>query len=329
MEKAVSPWRFCVAPMIDWTDRWCRHFHRILTKEARLYTEMVASPALVHGDRERLLAAEPGMGPSALQLGGSDPAELAQCAKWGETAGYSEINLNCGCPSDRVQAGSFGVVLMLKPDLVADCVKAMQDAVSVPVTVKHRIGVDQQTGYAFTRDFVGTVYEAGCRVFIVHARAAWLKGLSPKDNRTVPPLDRTVGVRLKEDFPDAEFIVNGGITTLEESCDELMRYDGVMLGREAYNNPWLLSSVDEKIFGKTPFSRTRTDVIREMAAYIGYVQKIEPRAARTAANHLLGIAQGLPGARAWRRVLTAPETWKSKSAEEAVLSAWEQVKTED
>ncbi len=319
-------WRFCVAPMVDWTDEWCRHLHRLLTKRARLYTEMIATPALVHGDRQRILGFERGSGPVALQLGGSDPAELARCAKWGEEAGFDEVNLNCGCPSPRVQSGAFGVVLMLRPALVADCVKAMQDAVSVPVTVKHRIGVDRETSYGFVRDFVGTVHDAGVRVFIVHARAAWLAGLSPKENRDVPPLDRSVALRLKRDFPDSLFIVNGGIRSMEECEEELGRFDGVMVGREAYNNPWMLTEVDEKLYGDPPFGRTRGDVVREMADYLATVRVRAPLAVRTAANHMLGIAQGLPGARGWRRELTSHESWEKLPAEEIVRRAWRNVR---
>lgn len=324
-DKTVG-WRFCVAPMIDWTDRWCRHFHRLLSRRARLYTEMIAAPALLYGDRVRLLGYEPEARPAALQLGGSDPALLARCAKWGEEAGYDEVNLNCGCPSERVQSGAFGAVLMLKPALVADCVRAMQDAVSVPVTVKHRIGVDDNTSYEFVRDFVGQVSEAGVRVFIVHARAAWLKGLSPKENRTIPPLDRGVAARLKADFPDCAFILNGGIASIEECEEECRRFDGVMVGREAYNNPWMLTRVDSALYGEPERPLRRGEVIARMADYVGRVQEAEPLAARTAANHLMGIAQGLPGARAWRRALTDPASWKKYRARELILRAWENVR---
>lgn len=318
-------WRFCVAPMIDWTDQWCRHFHRLLSRRARLYTEMIAAPALVHGDRARLLGYEACANPVALQLGGSDPAMLAQCARWGEEAGFDEINLNCGCPSERVQSGSFGAVLMLKPGLVAECVRAMQDAVSIPVTVKHRIGVDEQTSYAFVEDFVGALAEAGVRVFIAHARAAWLKGLSPKENRSIPPLDRDVVERLKGQFPQCCFVINGGLGSIEECREELGRFDGVMVGREAYGNPWMLSRVDSEIYGEPQRSLTRREVIRQMADYVGEVQEKEPFAARTAANHLMGLAQGLPGARAWRRELTDPASWKALRARELILKAWEHV----
>ena len=327
--ETAGRWKFCVAPMIDRTDRWCRHFHRLLSRRARLYTEMIAAPALLHGNVPRLLGFEQEALPCALQLGGSDPAELARCARIGEQAGFDEINLNCGCPSERVQSGAFGVVLMLRPGLVADCVRAMQDAVSVPVTVKHRIGVDRETSYGFVRDFVGTVREAGVRVFIVHARAAWLKGLSPKDNRTIPPLDRGVGVRLAADFPDCIFVVNGGIAGIGECLEELGRFDGVMLGRAAYDNPWMLTEVDSALYGEPARELSRGEVVREMADYIGRVQREEPLAARTAANHLLGIAQGLPGARHWRRAVTDPAAWKSLGAREIILRAWEKVRAAD
>lgn len=311
--------------MIDRTDRWCRHFHRLLTRRARLYTEMIAVPALEHGDVAKLLGFEPEALPCALQLGGSDPAGLARCAKIGEQAGFDEINLNCGCPSERVQSGAFGVVLMRNPALVADCVRAMQDAVSVPVTVKHRIGVDHETSYGFVRDFVGAVHEAGVRVFVVHARAAWLNGLSPKENRNIPPLDRGVGARLAADFPDSVFVVNGGITGIDECREELRRFDGVMLGRAAYDDPWMLSRVDEALYGEPPRPLSRGAIVREMADYVGRVQREEPLAARTAANHLLGIAQGLPGARLWRRSLTDPAAWKTMGAREIILRAWDAV----
>ena len=327
-ELKPEDWRFCVAPMIDWTDEWCRHFRRLLSKRARLYTEMIASPALVHGNRARLLGYEKGVNPVALQLGGSNPAELAQCAKWGEEAGFDEINLNCGCPSPRVQSGDFGVVLMLSPQKVADCLKAMQDSVSVPVTVKHRIGVDDQTSYGFVRDFVGTVHEAGTRVFIVHARAAWLKGLSPKENRDIPPLNRELAAQLKADFPDSIFVVNGGIKTFSECQTELGRFDGVMLGREAYNNPWLLTEVDHALYGDPESTLTRDEVVEQMADYVDLVQEREPLAARTAVNHLMGLALGLPGARHWRRLLTDPALWKTKKAGEIVRLAWKEVKPE-
>src|SRR5450432_2887898 len=227
--------------MMDWTDRHCRYLHRLLTKRARLYTEMVATGALLHGDIPRHLDFDTAEQPVALQLGGSEPDELAQAARLGERWGYAEINLNCGCPSERVQRGSFGDCLMAEPELVADCVKAMRDAVSLPVTVKHRIGIDRLESYAFVRDFVGTVASAGgCEVFIVHARNAWLRGISPKENRELPPLRHDVVAQLKRDFPALCFVVNGGVTTDEQIAAHLQSVDGVMLGREAYHHPWKL-----------------------------------------------------------------------------------------
>src|SRR5512144_1287643 len=227
--------RFSVAPMMDWTDRHCRFFHRLMTRHTRLYTEMVTTGALLHGDGPRHLDFDAAEHPVALQLGGSEPADLARCARLGEQWGYDEINLNCGCPSERVQRGAFGACLMAEPALVADCVKAMVDAVRVPVTVKHRIGIDRSEQYEFVRDFVGTVSEAGCRVFLVHARNAWLKGLSPKENREVPPLRYEMVHRLKRDFPQLTIAVNGGITSTAQVLGQLEWVDGVMVGREVYH----------------------------------------------------------------------------------------------
>ncbi len=257
-------WRFCVAPMMDWTDRHCRYFHRLLSRRTRLYTEMVTTGALIHGDRHRHLDFDAAEHPVALQLGGSEPDDLALCARLGEQWGYDEINLNCGCPSERVQRGAFGACLMAEPELVRDCVKAMVDAVSVPVTVKHRIGIDRVDSYGFVRDFVGTVAQGGARTFIVHARNAWLKGLSPKENREVPPLRYETVVALKRDFPQLRFVLNGGIASLAEAREQLPALDGVMLGREPYHHPWLLAGVDPAIFGepaplRSPLRRDRAD----------------------------------------------------------------------
>ncbi|MDO8718745.1 MAG: tRNA dihydrouridine(20/20a) synthase DusA, partial [Polaromonas sp.] len=238
LNQTFSPWRLSVAPMMDWTDRHCRYFHRLLSRHALLYTEMVTTGALIHGDVARHLRFNAEEHPVALQLGGSEAADLAHCARLGEQWGYQEINLNCGCPSERVQRGAFGACLMNEPQLVADCVKAMVDVVSVPVTVKHRIGIDKRESYEFVRDFVGTVSEAGCLTFVVHARNAWLKGLSPKENREVPPLRYELVHRLKQDFPELTICINGGITTGEEVTTQLAQLDGVMVGREAYHNPW-------------------------------------------------------------------------------------------
>jgi tRNA-dihydrouridine synthase A len=294
--------RFSIAPMMDWTDRHCRYFHRLLTQRTLLYTEMVTTGALVHGDVPRHLDFNDEEHPVALQLGGSDAAELAHCARLGERWGYDEINLNCGCPSERVQRGSFGACLMAEPQLVAECVRAMVDAVQVPVTVKHRIGIDQGESYDFVRDFVGVVGEAGCRVFLVHARNAWLKGLSPKENREVPPLRYEFVHRLKHDFPHLTFAVNGGLTTNAAVKDALGHVDGVMVGREAYHNPWWLADWDSEYFGISPSGLTREDVEERMCDYM-----VREAAARgtpwsAIARHMLGLRNGLPGARRWRQV---------------------------
>jgi tRNA-dihydrouridine synthase A len=256
--KEYSPWRLSVAPMMDWTDRHCRFFHRLLTQRTRLYTEMVTTGALIHGDVKRHLQFNEQENPLALQLGGSEPADLAQCAKLGEQWGYDEINLNCGCPSERVQRGSFGACLMNEPQLVRDCVKAMVDAVSVPVTVKHRIGIDKAESYDFVRDFVGTVAEGGCSVFIVHARNAWLKGLSPKENREIPPLRYEIVHQLKRDFPQLTIVLNGGVTTTAQVHEQLQHIDGVMVGREAYHHPWWMSEWDSEFFALTSIKREGT-----------------------------------------------------------------------
>ena len=303
--SALSPWRFCVAPMLDWTDRHCRVFHRTLSKRARLYTEMITTGALLHGDVARHLDFDAAEHPVALQLGGSDPRELAHCARLGQRWGYDEINLNCGCPSERVQRGAFGACLMADPALVADCVKAMQDAVSIPVTVKHRIGLDRNEDYGFVADFVGTLADAGCRVFIVHARNAWLKRLSPKENREVPPLRYAVVRRLKRDFPDATFVLNGGIVSLAQASAELQHLDGVMLGRAAYHDPYLLARVDAELFADAAPPPSREAVVASMAAYLAR-RGAAGDAPRAIVCHMLGLYLGQPGARAWRRMLSDP-----------------------
>jgi tRNA-dihydrouridine synthase A len=291
-----------VAPMMDWTDRHCRFFHRLLSRETLLYTEMVTTGALIHGNVPRHLQFNPQEHPVALQLGGSDTTELAQCARLGQDWGYDEINLNCGCPSERVQRGSFGACLMAEPQLVADCVKAMVDTVSVPVTVKHRIGIDQGEDYSFVRDFVGAVSEAGCRVFLVHARNAWLKGLSPKENREVPPLRYATVHRLKADFPHLVFSINGGITTSDQARDQLQQLDGVMVGREAYHNPWWLSSWDADYYGAPDRGLTREAVEQQMADYMVREAQAHGTPWSVIARHMLGLRNGLPGARRWRQV---------------------------
>jgi tRNA-dihydrouridine synthase A len=302
MNQGVRRWRMSVAPMMDWTDRHCRHFHRLLSREAVLYTEMVTTGALLHGDVPRHLDFGADEHPVALQLGGSEPADLAHCAKLGQTWGYDEINLNCGCPSERVQRGAFGACLMAEPQLVADCVKAMVEAVDVPVTVKHRIGIDRDESYGFVRDFVGTVAQAGCHVFLVHARNAWLKGLSPKENREVPPLRYDTVHRLKRDFPQLLFIVNGGITTTGQVESELQMLDGAMVGREAYHNPWWLSSWDQAFFGAQARDLTREEVEQAMVDYMVAQSREHGTPWPNIARHMLGLRHGLPGARRWRQV---------------------------
>lgn len=287
--------------MMDWTDRHCRYFHRLLSRHALLYTEMVTTGALIHGDVARHLRFNDQEHPVALQLGGSEPADLAHCAKLGEQWGYDEINLNCGCPSERVQRGAFGACLMAEPQLVADCVKAMVDVVSVPVTVKHRIGIDKGESYEFVRDFVGAVSEAGCTSFSVHARNAWLKGLSPKENREIPPLRYELVHRLKRDFPALTIAINGGITTSAQVAAQLQALDGVMVGREAYHNPWWLASWDEAFFGAEPTSLTRETVEAQMVDYMaGQAEQGTPWP--SIARHMLGLRHGLPGSRRWRQV---------------------------
>ncbi len=302
--KPVPPdrWKLSVAPMLDWTDRHCRYFHRLLTRHALLYTEMVTTGALLHGDVARHLRYNAEEHPVALQLGGSEPADLAHCAKLGEQWGYDEINLNCGCPSERVQRGAFGACLMAEPHLVADCVKAMLDVVQVPVTVKHRIGIDKVGSYDFVRDFVGTVSEAGCSTFIVHARNAWLKGLSPKANREVPPLRYEWAYRLKSDFPQLTIVVNGGITSNAQVTEHLLHLDGVMLGREAYHNPWWLASWDAAFYGTASTGFGREQVEEQMVDYMTLEAAEQGTPWTAIARHMLGLRHGLPGARRWRRV---------------------------
>ncbi|WP_269745924.1 tRNA dihydrouridine(20/20a) synthase DusA [Gilvimarinus polysaccharolyticus] len=302
---AQSTWsrRFCAAPMMDWSDRHCRYFWRLLSKNTLLYTEMVTTGALIHGDRERFLAFNPAELPVALQIGGSDPAALARCAEFADTWGYSEINLNCGCPSDRVQSGRIGACLMAEPELVRDCIVAMSEACDIPVTIKHRIGIDDMDDYNGLRDFVVTVAESGCKTFIVHARKAWLQGLSPKENRNVPPLDYGLVARLKAELPELEIIVNGGITTLTQ-CDTLLQnVDGVMLGREIYSNPYLLAEVDQRLFDTAAPIPSRLEVMTE---FMKYCEQELPKGTRLnqMTRHILGLYQGLPGARRFRRVIS-------------------------
>ena len=296
--------RFSVAPMMDWTDRHCRFFLRLLSRQTLLYTEMVTTGALLHNDAHRFLRHDASEHPLALQLGGSVPADLAACARLAEEAGYDEVNLNVGCPSDRVQNNMIGACLMAHPALVADCVKAMRDAVSTPVTVKHRIGINGRDSYAELSDFVGQVREAGCRSFTVHARIAILEGLSPKENREIPPLRYDIAAQLKRDFPDLEIVLNGGIKTLDECQAHLETFDGVMLGREAYHNPYLLAEVDQQLFGSDAPVVSRSEALAQLRPYI--VTHMESGGAmHHVTRHILGLAQGFKGARRFRQLLSA------------------------
>ena len=288
---------------MDWTDHHCRFFLRLLSKHALLYTEMVTTGALLRGDHSRFLRYHESEHPLALQLGGSVPSDLATCAKMAETAGFDEVNLNVGCPSDRVQNNMIGACLMAHPALVADCVKAMRDAVSIPVTVKHRIGIDGRDSYAELCDFVGTVRDAGCQSFTVHARIAILAGLSPKENREVPPLRYEVVAQLKQDFPDLEIILNGGIKTLEACHTHLQTFDGVMLGREAYHNPYLLASVDQQLFGCNQPVIGRAEALRQLRPYIEQ-HLADGGAMHHITRHVLGLGQGFSGARRFRQLLS-------------------------
>ncbi len=294
---------FCVAPMMEWTDRYCRLFHRTLTRRARLYTEMVTTGAVIHGDRDRLLGFDPSEQPVALQIGGCEPGELAEAARIGADMGYCEINLNVGCPSDRVQAGRFGACLMAQPQLVADGVAAMMAAVDVPVTVKCRIGIDDQDAEQDFRAFIETVAAAGCNTFIVHARKAWLDGLSPDQNRNVPPLDYGRVYRLKAERPDLRIVINGGIVDLEACHRHLEHVDGVMLGRAAYQNPFLLSRVDREIFGEAGPVRDRSDIVAAMRGGIARYLADGVRLHQIT-RHMLGLYGGEPGARTFRRHLS-------------------------
>lgn len=306
--------------MMDWSDHNCRYFWRLLTRQALLYTEMVTTGALIHGDRERFLHFNPEEHPVALQLGGSDPKDLATCARWAQEWGYDEVNLNCGCPSDRVQSGLFGACLMAKPELVADCVKAMLDNCDIPVTVKHRIGIDHMDSYEQLAEFINPVAAAGCSVFIVHARKAWLQGLSPKQNREIPPLNYPWVYRLKKDFPALTIVLNGGVQTLEDCQTHLQHVDGIMLGREAYQNPWVLARVDEILFGTDNPSTSRDDTI---AALLPYTERQLARGVKLnhVTRHILGLYHGMPGARKFRRHLSE-NAYKAEAGIEVLNEAY-------
>jgi len=324
LATALDPmgWKLNVAPMIDVTDRHCRFFHRLLAPHARLYTEMITTGALTHGDIERHLDFNDQEHPVALQLGGSEPHALSHAARLGEHWGYDEINLNCGCPSERVQKGAFGACLMAEPQLVADCIKAMQDAVTIPVTVKHRLGLDYNDDYGFVRDFVGTIYETGCRVFVVHARNAVLKGLTPKDNRDIPPLRYADAARLKLDFPEAIVVLNGGLVGVEDCVQALKTFDGVMLGRSPWHNPAVLSELSAALW---PAARVieEAEIIDQLVEYAAHqVERDTPL--RIVVRPLLGLFNGRPRSRLWRRMLSDS---KLLNANDAMLirRAWSEI----
>ena len=309
--------------MLDWTDRHCRYFHRLLTKQALLYTEMVTTGALLNGDVERHLRFNAFEQPVALQLGGSEPKEMVACARLAEDYGYAEVNINVGCPSERVQKGAFGACLMAEPHLIADCVAAMQAAVNMPVTVKNRIGIDDQQERDSLFNFVETVAQAGCQTFIVHARKAWLKGLSPKENREIPPLNYALVYELKQAFPQLEIIINGGITTLEQCQHHLQWVDGVMVGREAYHNPWLLAQVDSQLYA-TPDSFNQRKAVIE--AFIPYVEQQLSQGVTLApmSKPILGLFQGIAGARYWRRYISE-NAFKPNADSKILLQAMQKI----
>lgn len=299
----ITSRKFSVAPMMDWTDRHYRYFARLISQHALLYTEMVTTGAILQGDRARFLAYNAAEQPLALQLGGGNPADLAACAAFAEDAGFAEVNLNVGCPSDRVQNNLIGACLMARPELVAESVSAMRAACKIPVTVKHRIGINGRDSYAQLCDFVSQVQAAGCETFIVHARIAILEGLSPKENRTIPPLRYDVVHQLKADFPELEIILNGGLSDIETMRQEMQIVDGVMVGREAYHNPYLLAAVDRQIYGDATPRPSRVEVMQAMRAYIvAHIQ--QGGTMHHVTRHMLGLFQGLPGARHFRRELS-------------------------
>jgi tRNA-dihydrouridine synthase A len=324
--KAHNPsHRFCVAPMMDWTDRHCRYFLRLLSKHAMLYTEMVTTGALLHGDKERFLKFNPEEQPLAIQLGGSNPVELAECAKMAEDAGYQEVNLNVGCPSDRVQNGKIGACLMAESELVAECVAAMNKAVKIPVTVKSRIGIDDMDSYAELAEFISTVHSAGCTSFILHARIAILKGLSPKQNREIPPLNYQRVYDIKRNFPDLEIIINGGIKTLAEAHEHLQHVDGVMLGREAYQHPYILAGVDQEFFNVSDEIPQRLQVLEHFLPYVSEELR-QGTALRHITRHILGLFQNQPGGKKFRRYLSE-NAYKPGADINVIKQAMQQVQT--
>lgn len=306
--------KFSVAPMLDWTDRHERFFLRLITQHSLLYTEMITTGAIIHGDRSRHLDYNQEEHPVAIQLGGSDPADLAVCAKMAEDYGYDEINLNVGCPSNRVQSGMFGACLMAKPELVAECVSAMQNVVNIPVTVKHRIGIDENESVEELFKFVEVVAGAGCNTFIVHARKAWLNGLSPKQNRDIPPLRYAVVHELKQAMPQLEILINGGIRDLETAEEQMQHIDGVMMGREAYHSPYILSEVDNRFYGSNKKILTRFEIIEALYPYIENELSKGVRL-HSITRHILGLFNGLPGAKKWRRYLSENATQREAKIE--------------
>lgn len=301
--RPASPWRFCIAPMMEWSNSHCRYLWRLMSSETRLYTEMVVTGAILHGDQQRFLSFNQEEHPLALQLGGSDPKSLGECSRIAEEWGYDEVNLNCGCPSDRVQKGKIGAVLMNEPQLVADCVQAMNEACSIPVTVKHRIGIDDNNHYDTLSEFIHCVSQQGCNTFIVHARNAWLKGLSPKENREIPPLEYEKVIRLKTDFPDLNIVINGGINIIDTSKTLLQSLDGVMVGREAYSNPYFIAEIDQQLFNLDKATLTR-DVIAELYAQYCEIQIEKGSRLHHMTRHVLGLYSGRPGGKLFRRHLS-------------------------
>jgi tRNA-dihydrouridine synthase A len=318
--------RLNVAPMMDWTDRHCRFFHRTLSPSALLYTEMVTSGAVLHGDRERLLGFSAEEHPLALQLGGSDPGDLAESARIAERRGYDEINLNVGCPSDRVQRGRFGACLMLEPALVRDCVAAMRESVDVEVTVKTRLGVDDHDSYGYFSDFIGQVAQSGCSVFIVHARKAWLSGLSPKQNREVPDLRYDWVYRLKEEQPDLTIVLNGDVRGVGEAMMHLEKLDGVMLGRAAYQAPWLLARLQSELYGESGVAG-REEAVQHMSAYMSRMAALGVPVSKIS-RHMLGLFQGMPGAKKWRRHISQ-QAHVDSSNDRLLLQALEAMQSVD
>ena len=315
----MDKWKFAIAPMMGRSDQHCRYFWRLLSKKTRLYTEMITTGALLHGDSPRFLKHSPIEQPLAIQLGGCDPSELAKCSRLAETNGYEEVNLNCGCPSRRVQSGNFGASLMLTPSKVASCVAAMRDACSIPVTVKHRLGVDNMDSYDELANFVGSVAESGCEVFIVHARKALLRKLSPRENREIPPLNYPWVYRLKNDFPSLKIVLNGGINSVCEITKHLNFVDGVMVGRKAYEDPWFLTKVDSEIFYDEPLNITREDIIQKLVPYI-QEQISKGNRLNHITRHLVGLFKGEPRSR-WFRKYLAEHSHDLQADHEILLNA--------